>query len=49
MSSPCQNGTCEDGFETFTCNCSPGFAGELCDLGIYVQPIYTVIIAITIL
>ena len=31
---PCQNGaTCEDGVNTFTCGCPPGYSGHTCDTG----------------
>ena len=31
---PCQNdGTCEDGVASFTCQCVPGYAGDTCDTG----------------
>lgn len=35
-SNPCgENGECFEGFFTnFTCECDPGFSGELCDEGI---------------
>ena len=33
-SSPCQNNaTCYDEINGFTCNCSAGFYGRLCDIG----------------
>ncbi|CAH1256426.1 NOTCH2 [Branchiostoma lanceolatum] len=31
-SAPCQNGaTCQDGLNSFTCQCAPGYAGTLCE------------------
>ena len=32
-SNPCQyGGECVDGVDYFTCNCVPGFEGELCEI-----------------
>jgi hypothetical protein len=37
MSSLCQNGaTCNDGVNSYTCTCSPGYTGTYCDTGICV-------------
>ena len=31
---PCRNGaTCQDGFQSYTCYCAEGFAGEQCQIG----------------
>ncbi|KAH7976317.1 hypothetical protein HPB52_011829 [Rhipicephalus sanguineus] len=33
LSSPCKNrGDCEDGIDSFTCHCTPGYGGPLCEL-----------------
>ena len=32
LSSPCENGaTCENGYNTYTCTCAPGFTGPDCE------------------
>jgi len=28
----CLHGTCEDGVNSFTCHCEPGYEGKLCDI-----------------
>ncbi|XP_066275645.1 fibropellin-3-like isoform X2 [Branchiostoma lanceolatum] len=34
-SAPCQNGaTCQDGLNSFTCHCAPGYAGTLCEIDV---------------
>ena len=34
LSNPCQNsGTCEDGVNSYTCTCAPGFTGHDCETG----------------
>ena len=30
---PCVNGTCLDLINDFSCNCTPGFTGKRCDIG----------------
>ena len=35
-SSPCQNGgTCNDGVNSYSCDCVPGHAGDNCEIGLY--------------
>ena len=36
-SNPCQNGTCMDGINDYTCNCTVGFIGKNCDHGMIVS------------
>ena len=32
-SGPCQNGgTCTDGVNAYTCRCTPGWEGDVCDI-----------------
>ena len=33
-SSPCINGSCHDGVNNYTCECTPGFTGVHCETGI---------------
>ena len=30
---PCVHGTCTDGWNNYTCQCSPGYRGDNCDEG----------------
>ena len=32
-SNPCNNGSCEDGVNSYSCNCFAGFTGTYCDTG----------------
>ena len=35
LSNPCQNGgTCQDEINSYTCNCTAGFTGHDCEIGI---------------
>ena len=36
-SNPCRNGTCIDGINYYTCNCTVGFVGKNCDHGMIVS------------
>ena len=31
---PCHHGVCVNGVDTFTCECEPGFEGDLCEVDI---------------
>ena len=32
-SNDCQNGVCRDGVNTYTCDCTAGYMGDLCERG----------------
>ena len=43
VSSPCENGgTCNDGINSYTCYCLPGYEGDNCEIGtnILISPEY---------
>merc|ERR1712015_228944 len=31
LSNPCDQGTCTDGVNSYTCQCTPGYTGDNCD------------------
>ena len=32
-SNPCVNGDCDDAFMEYSCECDPGYEGDICDSG----------------